>query len=56
MKYPKYITIDGYIFTFQRVDRGGFPIYRNRWGDDTIADDFDIAHGTDNFEDLKEFE
>ena len=52
--FPKYIVIDGYIFTFRRVDRGGFAVYRNRWGDETIAGDVEIAWGSDNLEELKE--
>ena len=52
-KPPKYIVIDGYIFRFVRIDKGGFPIYRNRWGDETVADDFDMRRGSDNLEDLK---
>ena len=53
IKPPKYIVRDGYIFRFVRVDRGGFPIYRNRWGDETVAEDSEMEKGSDNLEDLK---
>lgn len=52
MKYPKYIkTYDGYIGTFSYLDFGGFPVYRFKNGE-RIADDLEIAHGSDNKEDL----
>lgn len=53
MRIPKYIVRDGYIFRFVRIDKGGFPIYRNRWGDETVAEDSEMEKGTDNLEDLK---
>lgn len=52
MKYPKYIkTYDGYIGTFSYLDFGEFPVYRFKNGE-RIADDWEIAHGSDNKEDL----
>ena len=52
-KPPKYIVIDGYVFRFARIDKGGFYIYRNRWGDETVATDWEMKRGSDNLEDLK---
>lgn len=51
MNYPKYIKRDGYIGTFQYVDRGGFPIYRFPGGV-TVAEDLEILTGSNNKEDL----
>ena len=52
MKYPKYIkTYDGYIGTFSYLDFGEFPVYRFKRGE-RVADGFEIAHGSDNKEDL----
>ena len=51
MDYPKYIKRDGYIGTFQYVDRGGFPIYRFPGGV-TVAEDIEIVTGSNNKEDL----
>ena len=52
MKYPKYIkTYDGYIGTFSYLDFGEFPVYRFKRGE-RVADGLEIAHGSDNKEDL----
>lgn len=52
MKYPKYVkTADGYIGTFQYLEFGGFPVYRFEGGD-RIVDNWEIANGSDNREDL----
>lgn len=52
MKYPKYIkTSDGYIGTFQYLDFGEFPVYRFEGGD-RIADNWELANGSDNREEL----
>jgi hypothetical protein len=52
MKYPKYIkTSDGYIGTFQYLEFGEFPVYRFEGGD-RVADNWELANGSDNREDL----
>ena len=52
MKYPKYVkTSDGYIGTFQYLEFGEFPVYRFEGGD-RIADNWELANGSDNREDL----
>ena len=52
MKYPKYVTTaDGYIGVFQYLEFGEFPVYRFEGGD-RIADNQEIANGSDNREDL----
>lgn len=43
--YPKYIPCGDYIGAFQRIDAGGFPVYRFPGGD-RIADDIEITHGS----------
>ena len=54
MKYPKYVkTSDGYIGTFQYLEFGEFPVYRFEGGD-RIADNWELANGSDNREELVE--
>ena len=54
MKYPKYIkTFDGYIGTFQYLEFGEFPVYRFEGGD-RIADNWELANGSDNRAELVE--
>lgn len=51
-KYPKYVkTSDGYVGTFQYLDFGEFSVYRFEGGD-RIADNWEIAHGSNNRDDL----
>lgn len=51
--YPKYVkTIDGYIGVFQHLEYGLFPVYRFPGGA-RIADDYEIEHGTDDYEIIK---
>lgn len=51
--YPKYVkTADGYIGTFQYLEFGEFPVYRFPGGDG-IADNWEIANGSDNKEELE---
>ena len=53
-KYPKYIkTSDGYIGTFAYLDFGFFPVYRFPGGC-RLADDYELEHGSDNLEELKD--
>ena len=53
--YPKYVCRDGYIGTFKRVDPGvdgeEIPIYMFPGGE-SMADDGEIAKGSNNREDL----
>lgn len=53
-KFPKYVkTYDGYIGTYQYLDFGEFPVYRFPGGN-RIADNWEIANGSDCREDLEE--
>lgn len=50
--YPKYVkTRDGHIGTFARLEYGTFPVYRFEGGA-RIADDYEIANGSDSMEGL----
>ena len=52
MNYPKYVTtFDGYIGTFQYLEYGEFPVYRFEGGD-RIADNWELANGSDDRQDL----
>ena len=50
--YPKYVkTVDGYIGVFKYLDFGEFPVYRFEGGE-RVADDWEIANGSDNIDHL----
>lgn len=51
--YPEYIkTSDGYIGTFSYLAFNEIPIYRFPGGE-RAADDYEIAHGSNNLYELK---
>ena len=51
--YPKYVkTVDGYIGVFKYLDYGEFPVYRFD-GAERVADDWELAHGSNNRGDLE---
>ena len=52
-KFPKYVmTSDGYIGVFRSLDFGEFPVYRFPGGE-RIADNWELANGSDNREELE---
>lgn len=52
-KFPKYVkTFNGYIGAFSYLDFGEFPVYRFEGGE-RIADSWELAHGSNNREDLR---
>lgn len=52
-KFPKYVmTSDGYIGVFRYLDFGEFPVYRFPGGE-RCADNWELANGSDNREELE---
>lgn len=51
--YPKYIKRGEYIGVFAYLDFGEFPVYRFEGGY-SLVDDYELEHGSNNPDDLKQ--